>query len=61
MSVGGPDAKIASRSAGVMDWTVTLSALADGKVVAFATDDAGNVEKTGYEVVVLADETTFNP
>lgn len=46
VSVNGEDAKIGKSYSGVADWSIELPIPADGKITAFATDDAGNVERT---------------
>jgi hypothetical protein len=38
--------------AGVADWVVTINAPRDGKLVASATDDAGNTEQTAHSLAV---------
>ncbi|HEV3003398.1 MAG TPA: G8 domain-containing protein [Pirellulales bacterium] len=50
--VNGKQATITSSSAGVVDWELTLDADADGVIVAFATDEAGNAEVTGHRLEV---------
>ena len=50
VTVNGTRAKLVSSHAGVADWEVTLDAPRDGKLIAKATDQAGNVEKTGHEL-----------
>jgi hypothetical protein len=54
VSVNGVEAKIASSSAGVVDWEATIAAPADGKVIAFAKDKAGNKEQTAHRLALSA-------
>ena len=46
--VNGKSAALTATAPGVVDWTITLDAPADGKVVAKAVDKAGNEEKIGH-------------
>jgi hypothetical protein len=57
ITVNGVTATILSENAGVVDWTVTLDAPAEGKIVAFATDETGNVERLPHEVSVTRGES----
>jgi hypothetical protein len=43
-------ATIVSRSAGVVDWSITLGSAPAEKIVASARDKAGNAERVGHEV-----------
>jgi hypothetical protein len=49
VTVNGKAAKITSSHAGVADWEIRLARKGDEKLVATATDAAGNAEKTGAE------------
>jgi hypothetical protein len=48
VAVNGASAKIVNAHSGVADWSIELPVPADGMLSAHATDDAGNVEKTGH-------------
>ncbi|MEO8495510.1 MAG: G8 domain-containing protein [Planctomycetota bacterium] len=48
VEVNGHAAKITAQQAGVADWTVVLDAAADERIVATATDRAGNIELTPH-------------
>jgi hypothetical protein len=48
--VNGRQAEIGSRSAGVVDWKLSLEKPRDGRVTASASDDAGNRELTKHLV-----------
>lgn len=48
--VNGQPAKMAAAQAGLADWELTLSSPETGKIIAVATDKAGNVESAGHEV-----------
>jgi hypothetical protein len=50
VKVNGQPAAIASRSAGVVDWSIKLPVPGDGQITAFAADNAGNAEKTPHQV-----------
>ena len=41
-------AEVLANASGVVDWQITLAIPADGKVVAFAKDQAGNIEQTAH-------------
>jgi hypothetical protein len=43
-------AAIMSRGAGVCDWQASVEADADGPIIAFAEDAAGNVEQTQHRI-----------
>jgi hypothetical protein len=47
IKVNDLEARVVSTRSGVVDWEATLPAPA-GQLVAYATDDAGNVEKTAH-------------
>ena len=48
VTVNGASAKIVTTHSGVADWSIELPLPANGQISAHATDDAGNVEKTGH-------------
>jgi hypothetical protein len=48
--VNDNEARIVSRAAGVCDWEAALEATADGKIVAYAKDASGNVERTAHRL-----------
>jgi len=48
VTVNGASATIVNTHSGVADWSIELPLPADGIVSAHATDDAGNVERTGH-------------
>jgi hypothetical protein len=50
VTVNGRAATITGQQAGVADWTITLDTPASGRVVATATDKAGNVELLPHEL-----------
>jgi hypothetical protein len=52
VTVNGREARITSTSAGVVDWKIALDRTEAGKVIAFASDKAGNVERTPHEVAI---------
>ena len=52
VSVNGQDAKVISSRPGVVDWELEVTAPVDGRLIASARDDAGNVEKTAHETTV---------
>lgn len=54
VTVNGGQAEIVSKAAGVVDWKIQVSVPPDGKVSAFAVDDAGNTEQTVHQVKVDA-------
>jgi hypothetical protein len=54
VTVNGLAAKIAAVHAGVADWEITLGVPRDRKLSASASDNAGNQEKTGHQMVLSA-------
>jgi hypothetical protein len=50
--VNGVEAKVLASSAGVVDWEIAIATPADGKLIAFATDKAGNREQTAHQLVL---------
>jgi hypothetical protein len=52
VSVNGKNAKVVASKAGVVDWTIEIPAPADGRLIASARDDAGNVEQTAHQMIV---------
>jgi len=48
--INGSRAQISSSHAGVADWQATISVPPEGKLVARASDRAGNVERVGHEM-----------
>jgi len=48
ITVNGQPAKVTATSAGVVDWSIELPLPKDGKLVALATDAAGNREQTPH-------------
>ncbi len=48
ITVNGQVAKATGGAPGVVDWTATIDAPADGKIIAHAIDNAGNAEKVGH-------------
>ncbi len=50
VAVNGRPAKTEPTTAGVVDWKIELNTPKDGKVVAFATDRAGNIEQTPHRL-----------
>ncbi|MCE9603283.1 MAG: G8 domain-containing protein [Planctomycetia bacterium] len=48
VTVNGQAAVIQSNRIGVADWSLELPLPADGKIMALATDRAGNIEQTGH-------------
>lgn len=52
INVNGRQATIISRSAGVVDWRIELDTPADGRLIAFARDAAGNVEQTQHKTTM---------
>jgi hypothetical protein len=53
--VNGQPATILSANAGVVDWEIALDAVPDGKLVASARDEAGNLEKTGHAIAAAVE------
>jgi hypothetical protein len=56
VSVNNKKAKVLSTKAGVVDWEAELAVPADGKLVAFAKDKAGNVEQTAHQTTLSSVE-----
>ncbi len=52
ITVNGQLASITANDSGVVDWQITLTAPSDGKLIAAATDDSGNVEQAGHRRTV---------
>jgi hypothetical protein len=52
ITVNGQPAKVVARNAGVVDWTIEIESPSDGRVLAQAADEAGNVEQTGHAIKV---------
>lgn len=48
ITVSGSKAEVVSKSSSVVDWQHRLSPPANGKLVALARDDSGNVEQTSH-------------
>lgn len=55
ITLNGRAVRVLSETPGVVDWEATLDAPRDGKLVAKATDRAGNVEKLAHEIRAPAD------
>jgi hypothetical protein len=53
VKVNGTAASVTARNAGVVDWEATLESAAEG-LIAFAEDDAGNVERTVHRLPLAA-------
>ena len=52
VSVNGAPAGVVAANMGVVDWQAEIDAPADGKLVSFAKDKAGNVEQTAHKTRV---------
>lgn len=52
INVNGSEAHVVSTNSGVVDWKAELTLPSDGKIAAFATDRAGNVEKMAHRTEV---------
>ncbi|MDX1947593.1 MAG: G8 domain-containing protein [Pirellulaceae bacterium] len=52
VKVNGQPAVVVARGPGVVDWSLELPLPADGKLTAFAADEAGNAEKTPHQVAL---------
>ena len=52
VSVNGQPAEIVSSTAGIVDWKIALEGAPNGKIVASARDEAGNVEQTPHELAL---------
>jgi len=52
ITVNNRRAIVVTRAAGVVDWKIELALPANGKLVAFAEDETGNVEKTMHRTTV---------
>lgn len=50
--VNGQPAKFVSEASGIIDWQIEVPPPADGRILATAQDDSGNVEQTGHQVAV---------
>jgi hypothetical protein len=50
VTVNGRPALATAAAAGVVDWTIELPPPADGRIVAVAVDEAGNVEPAPHRV-----------
>jgi hypothetical protein len=50
VTVNDTAARVILRKSGVVDWEATLDSKAKGSLIAFATDDAGNAERTAHRV-----------
>lgn len=53
VSVNGKDVQVISSKTGVVDWQTELDLPADGKLVAFSQDNAGNIEHTAHSTTLL--------
>jgi hypothetical protein len=54
ITVNGEVADVLSSSSGVVDWRISLKAPSDGKLIAAATDEAGNTENQTAHRLTLA-------
>jgi len=52
VTVNGREAKFVAKGPGVVDWTIDLAKLDEGRVSAGASDKAGNVEQTPHRLTV---------
>ena len=52
VSVNGDIAKVVAAKMGVVDWQAETAVPADGKLVAFAKDGAGNIEQTAHKTTL---------
>jgi hypothetical protein len=52
MTVNGRPATLTSGHAGVADWEIMLDTPRDRKLSAHASDNAGNTERTGHQMVI---------
>lgn len=52
VTVNGSEAAAVSSGAGVVDWHIDLARPADGRLVALAADEAGNVEQTAHTLLL---------
>ena len=51
--VNGKQADIVTASAGVVDWEITIDSPADGPLVAYSRDKAGNDEQTAHRMALI--------
>lgn len=50
VEVNGAPAKLVSSASGAVDWQATVDADSGGTIVAFAKDQAGNIEQTPHRL-----------
>jgi hypothetical protein len=58
--VNGTQVKPETSRAGVADWSISIDVPRDGKLVASATDDAGNAEQTAHRIAVSTSKIAEN-